>query len=85
MLLNLSIKNFILIKSLNLDLSSGLYVVTGETGAGKSILLDAILFVLAQKFDVDIVGSNGDHASVVVGILCQCKKLLKKPQNMVLS
>ena len=42
MLTHLSLKDFVIVKELNLDLASGLTVLTGETGAGKSILIDAI-------------------------------------------
>ncbi len=64
MLLTLSIKNFILINSLNLELRSGLYVVTGETGSGKSVLLDSLLFVLGEKFDVEVVKSGEEYTTV---------------------
>lgn len=64
MLVTLSIKNFILIESLSLDFTKGFYVISGETGAGKSILLDSILFVLGHKFDSKIIKPNTDYASV---------------------
>ena len=41
MLLNIVIKNYALIEALNIDLDPGLNVITGETGAGKSIVIDA--------------------------------------------
>ena len=46
MLTRLSIRNVVLIEALDLDFAGGLGVLTGETGAGKSILLDALGFVL---------------------------------------
>jgi DNA repair protein RecN (Recombination protein N) len=49
MLKQLSIRNFILIDSLDLEFGPGFYAITGETGAGKSILLDAIFFCLGGK------------------------------------
>jgi DNA repair protein RecN (Recombination protein N) len=64
MLLSLQIKNFILIDFVSLDFQKGFYVITGETGAGKSVLLDALLFVLGEKFDLDPVKSGTDMASV---------------------
>lgn len=64
MLLSLSAKNFILIEQLDLDLSSGLHAITGETGAGKSILLDAILFCLGYKFDVGVI-RHGEESCIV--------------------
>lgn len=51
MLVQLSIKNFALIDDLLLDFSEGLNVLTGETGAGKSILIDALQLVLGERFD----------------------------------
>jgi len=49
MLVNLKIINFALVDSLELSLENGLSVLTGETGAGKSIILDAIDLVLGGK------------------------------------
>lgn len=51
MLLHLSIKNFAIIKSTEIDFKSGMTVLTGETGAGKSILLDALSFVLGARLE----------------------------------
>ncbi|WP_150466700.1 DNA repair protein RecN [Francisella sp. SYW-9] len=51
MLLHLSIKNFAIIKSTDIDFKSGMTVLTGETGAGKSILLDALSFVLGARLE----------------------------------
>ncbi len=51
MLTNLSIKNYALIESLQIDFSDGLSIITGETGAGKSILLGALGLVLGNRAD----------------------------------
>lgn len=51
MLTNLSIKNYALINTLSIDFSSGLSIITGETGAGKSILLGALGLVLGNRAD----------------------------------
>lgn len=66
MLQSLSAKNFILIDQLDIALSKGFYVITGETGAGKSIILDAILFCLGQKFDVDVVRPGAEFCAVTL-------------------
>ncbi|MBV1916789.1 MAG: DNA repair protein RecN [Sphingomonadaceae bacterium] len=64
MLTRLSIRNIVLIETLDLDFSSGLGVLTGETGAGKSILLDALGLVLGNRADSGLVRAGEDKASV---------------------
>lgn len=49
MILSVSIKNYALIKALDIDLSAGLNVITGETGAGKSIIIDALSLLLGVR------------------------------------
>ena len=66
MLSNIFIKNFILIESLNLELGNKLNVITGETGAGKSILLDAISFCMNGKFGIDVINKNAELTSVTL-------------------
>ncbi|MCT2400706.1 DNA repair protein RecN [Novosphingobium mangrovi (ex Huang et al. 2023)] len=64
MLSRLSIRNIVLIEALDLDFSEGLGVLTGETGAGKSILLDALGLVLGNRADSGLVRAGEDGASV---------------------
>ncbi|MEZ5695164.1 MAG: DNA repair protein RecN [Sphingomonadaceae bacterium] len=64
MLTRLSIRNIVLIEALELEFSGGLGVLTGETGAGKSILLDALGLVLGNRADSALVRSGEDQASV---------------------
>ena len=64
MLTRLSIRNIVLIEALDLDFSGGLGVLTGETGAGKSILLDALGLVLGNRADSALVRAGEDKASV---------------------
>ncbi|QCX32685.1 DNA repair protein RecN [Caloramator sp. E03] len=64
MLLKLHIKNFALIDSLDISFSEGLNILTGETGAGKSILIDSVNFVLGEKQNKDII--RGDEESAYV-------------------
>ncbi len=65
MLSGLRISNIVLIEKLNLEFGSGLNILTGETGAGKSILLDALSLALGARSDVGLVRHGCDMASVV--------------------
>ena len=64
MLTRLSIRNIVLIEALDLAFEGGLGVLTGETGAGKSILLDALGLVLGNRADSGLVRAGEDKASV---------------------
>lgn len=64
MLTRLSIRNIVLIEALDLEFRGGLGVLTGETGAGKSILLDALGLVLGDRAETALVRSGEDRASV---------------------
>src|SRR5688572_4337094 len=64
MLTHLSIRNILLLKTCEIDFTDGLNVLTGETGAGKSILLDALGLVLGERSDTGLVRSGETSASV---------------------
>lgn len=64
MLLNLNIIDLAVVKSLNLDLNQGMSVLTGETGAGKSILLTALGLALGDRADSGYVRPNAKRAEV---------------------
>lgn len=64
MLLQLNISNFALIEKLSIDFSNGFNVLSGETGAGKSILIDAINFVLGGKFNKNLIRVGEDKTVV---------------------
>lgn len=64
MLQRLSIRNIVLIDTLDLDFSAGLTAMTGETGAGKSILLDALSLALGERSDAGLIRAGQDSASV---------------------
>lgn len=63
MLLNLQIKDFLLIEQLELDFFSGLTVITGETGSGKSIIIDALMLIFGAKAGTDLIRSGQPQAS----------------------
>ena len=65
MLTRLSISNIVLIEKLNLEFGAGLNVLTGETGAGKSILMDALALALGARSDAGLVRHGCDTASVI--------------------
>ncbi len=64
MLLSLSIRNVVLIEALDLVFDQGFCVLTGETGAGKSILLDALCLVLGQRGEQSLIRKDAVQASV---------------------
>jgi len=65
MLLQLTIRNFAIIDQLELEFSSGLTTLTGETGAGKSILIGAIGLVLGDRADSTSIKQGADFAEIV--------------------
>ncbi len=64
MLTYLIIRNFAIIDSLELEFSGGFTVITGETGAGKSIIVDALNLVLGGRASVDVVRADAERAVV---------------------
>ncbi|MEP7083690.1 MAG: DNA repair protein RecN, partial [Betaproteobacteria bacterium] len=64
MLRTLSIRNFILVEQLEIDFDDGFTVLTGETGAGKSILLDALTLVLGGRGDSGVVRAGAERAEI---------------------
>lgn len=64
MLLEIQIKNFILVESEKIEFSSGLNLITGETGAGKSILFKALSFLFGAKASPDWIKNNQSKAVV---------------------
>jgi DNA repair protein RecN (Recombination protein N) len=65
MLTLLQIRDFAIIESLELELTGGLTVLTGETGAGKSILVDALGLVLGDRADASTVRHNAERAEII--------------------
>ncbi len=69
MLSKLFIKNYILIDELELDLAEGLNIITGETGAGKSILINAIDIAFGARIGKEVIKTGADKAVIEVTIL----------------
>ena len=64
MLNKIYIKNYILIDELELDFSNGLNIITGETGAGKSILINAIDIVFGAKAGKEVIKTGAEKAII---------------------
>ncbi len=64
MLLSLYVENIAVIRRLSLDLSTGFTAVTGETGAGKSVLLDAVKLLLGGRFERELLRYGEESATV---------------------
>ena len=64
MLNSLYIENIAVIEKSNIDLYQGLNIITGETGAGKSIVIDAINAIMGQRTSKDIIRNGSDSATV---------------------
>ena len=63
-LIRLSLKDFVIVESLDLEVGSGFSVLSGETGAGKSILIDAIQLVLGQRAEADMVRQGAKRCEI---------------------
>lgn len=64
MLLELRLENYAVIDNLAVEFAPGLNLLTGETGAGKSILIDALALLLGEKATTDVIRSGSDRASL---------------------
>ena len=67
MLVELNIKNFALIQELSVEFGAGFNILSGETGAGKSILIDTIDYVLGGKFSKDQI-RYGEEKTIVEAV-----------------
>ncbi len=64
MLLGLTLKNFAIVDNITINFRSGLNIITGETGAGKAIIVNAINFILGDRASSDLIKSGEDEAQV---------------------
>ena len=78
MLLQLSIRDFVIVQELELEFQAGFTALTGETGAGKSILIDALALALGGRADADQVRSGAERAEVSAEFSIQTLPLLQQ-------
>ena len=81
MLTGLSIRDVVLIEALDLEFDVGLCVLTGETGAGKSILLDALALALGARADSGLVRSGAERAQVAASFNAPANVLAMLAEN----
>ena len=81
MLKQLTVQNFIIVNHLNIDFEKGLTTITGESGAGKSILLGALNLILGQRSSADMVRPGASHANITaefeLGEMHQSRNILE--------
>ena len=70
MLRFLSIRDFVIVEHLEIEFTSGFTILTGETGAGKSILIDALAFTLGERSDVGVVRQGARQAEICAEFDC---------------
>jgi DNA repair protein RecN (Recombination protein N) len=68
MLEKLTIKNYLLLKNIEIDFSGGFNIITGETGAGKSILINALSLLLGERADYSIISRNKEKM-IIEGLI----------------
>jgi DNA repair protein RecN (Recombination protein N) len=71
MLAHLQIKNFTIIDELKLDFDAGMTVLTGETGAGKSVIVDSLQLALGGRADSSVVRCGHEHAEITAIFVLQ--------------
>lgn len=85
MLQSLTIKNIALIDELTIDLKAGLNVLTGETGAGKSLIIDSLALLLGEKADKSLISYGKDYASVEAVFETNSEEIINKLEEFGLE
>ena len=70
MLTSLCIKNYTIVAELDLDFATGMSVFTGETGAGKSIMIDALMLALGGRADASVIRPDADSCDIQACFTC---------------
>ena len=84
MLLNLHVKNVALIDDVELDLKEGLNILTGETGAGKSLIIDAVNFALGKRMKSDVIRDDADYALCELTFLVDSDEVRDKLNELMI-
>jgi DNA repair protein RecN (Recombination protein N) len=75
-LVTLSVENFVLIKKAQIELAAGLNIISGQTGAGKSLLLRALMFILGDRFNAsDVLNKERNKTHVEAHFVIEGQKL----------
>lgn len=82
MLVHLHVKNFALIDEIDVEFGNHLNIITGETGAGKSILVSSIGIALGARVSADIIGNNGEYAMIEAVFQIEQEEVLRKLHDM---
>lgn len=82
MLVNLHVKNFALIDEIDVDFGRHLNILTGETGAGKSIVVGSIGIALGARVSSEMIGKYGDHATVELVFQIEDEETLESLRHM---
>ena len=85
MLQSLTIKNIALIDNLTIELGNGFNVLTGETGAGKSLIIDSLALLLGEKADRSLIAYNADFASVEAVFTTSSEEILSRLEELGLE
>ena len=85
MLKNLHVKNLALIEDADIDFSEGLNILTGETGAGKSLLMGSVLMALGSRFDTSMIRKGAENASVELVFDCVSERVLEVLKDLDIS
>ena len=64
----ISLKDFVIVDTLEVDVSNGFTALTGETGAGKSILIDAVQIALGQRADAGVIRHGANRCDIVIEV-----------------
>ena len=78
MLLEISIKNFAIIESISLNFEQGMTVLTGETGAGKSIIIDAMNMMLGARATIEVIRHGAPKAEIEGLFSIECNRALEE-------